>query len=214
MTVWRTRLDTTSHWAFILSIGLTTFALGSPATPHYIMLLALAFNMLFMILEGRRYQHLHHSKWRLNLIEHNHFGTLMDRAGQLVEPTWRDQLAHDLRRPHLTLSLVMGTRLRLRRNYLLLIYFITAVWIAKLFIHPSSPGSFMEFYRRLAVGDFLPSWFVLGTAIVFIVGVTALAALTPDMEVLERRSVEQHFRRHAARTKKAGGPPASGGDAT
>lgn len=33
MTAWRQRLDTTSNWAIVLSLGMTTFALGSERTP-------------------------------------------------------------------------------------------------------------------------------------------------------------------------------------
>jgi uncharacterized membrane protein len=198
LTVWRTRLDTTSHWAIILSIGLTTFTLGSASVPHYVMLLALAFNTIFMVIEGRRYQHLHHSKWRLNLIEHNYFAPMLLDGGRTVERNWRLQLATDLRRPHFTLTLLKAARLRLRRNYLMVMAFVTAVWIAKLFIHPRSPGNLWDFYARLSVEDFLPSWFVAVTAVAFIVGTGLLAALTPSEEELERWSTKEHFRRSAA----------------
>jgi uncharacterized membrane protein len=193
MTVWRTRLDTTTHWAIILTTGLTTFVLGAAKIPHYIMLLGLAFNTIFMLIEGRRYQHLHHSKWRINLLEHNYFACHLG-AARTVEPRWRDQLADDLQSPRFTISLSLGIRLRLRRNYLMLAYFITAVWLTKAFIHPHSPGSFGEFYRRFAVGDLFPCWFVLVTASVFVVGVTALALITPSEEALDNWSKAEHAR--------------------
>ena len=199
LTVWRTRLDTTSHWAIILSIGLTTFTLGSPSVPHYVMLLALAFNTIFMIIEGRRYQHLHHSKWRLSLIEKNYFAPMLLDGGRTMEANWRLQLATDLRRPHFTLTLLMAARLRLRRNYLMVMAFVTAVWIAKLFIHPQGPAHFEEFYARLSVEGFLPSWFVAVTAVTFIVGTGLLALMTRSEEDLDRWSTEEHFRYSAAR---------------
>jgi uncharacterized membrane protein len=194
MTVWRQRLDTTTHWAIILSAGLTTFALGTPEVPHYIMLLGLAFNTLFMLIEGRRYQHLHHSKWRINLLEHNYFAEQLGASCPL-EAAWRHQLACDLQRPHFTIRHSLGVRLRLRRNYLLLAYFITAVWLTKLFIHPASPSSALELYRRLAVGDLLPSWFVVATAALFIVGVSVVALVTPSEEALEHWSKQEHAAR-------------------
>ena len=194
MATWRTRLDTTSHWAIILSIGLTTFALGSSAVPHYVMLLALSFNSIFMIIEGRRYQHLLHSKWRLGLLERNHFARLFAGGACEQDPSWRVQLARDLQNPHFTVTLSMGTRLRLRRNYLLLMFFVTVVWLAKVFIHPSSPRSLSEFYQRLAVEGFLPAWFVALTAAAFVIVVALLAARTPSEASIERRSFEEHRR--------------------
>ena len=193
MTVWRTRLDTTTHWAIILTTGLTTFVLGAAAIPHYIMLLGLAFNTLFMLIEGRRYQHLHHSKWRINLLEHNYFAAQLS-ATPPVEGTWREQLSADLQRPHFTISKSLGIRLRLRRNYLMLAYFTTAVWLTKIFIHPASPGTLEEYYRRLAVGGLLPSWFVAATATLFVAFVTLCALVTPSEEALDDWSKLEHAR--------------------
>jgi uncharacterized membrane protein len=194
MTVWRTRLDTTTHWAIILTTGLTTFTLGTAAMPHYSMLLALAFNSIFMFIEGRRYQHLHHSKWRLALLEHNYFAPRLSRNARPVDQAWHRLLAADLQRPHFTIGLLMGVRLRLRRNYLILMYFITAVWLTKVFIHPGTPTSLGEFYGRLSVGELFPSWFVLSTASLFVASVTVLAATTPSEENLEQWSRLAHSR--------------------
>lgn len=207
MTVWRTRLDTTSHWAIILTIGLTSFVLGSAELPHYIMLLSLTFNSIFMLIEGRRYQHLHHSKWRLALLEHNYFAAQLHTAAREVDRGWREQLAADLQRPHVTISLQMGTRLRLRRNYLMLMYLVTAVWLTKVFIHPASPADLEAFVARLAVGDLFPSWFVIATASVFVVGVTVLAAITPSEERLEHWSRQEHARRPYGMQDVDGGAP-------
>jgi uncharacterized membrane protein len=193
MVVWRSRLDQTTHWALLLTAGITTFALGAVLVPHFIMLLGLAINTLCMIIEGRRYQHLHHSKWRINLLEHNYFAEQLGASCPL-EAAWRHQLACDLQRPHFTIRHSLGVRLRLRRNYLLLAYFITAVWLTKLFIHPTSVSSVAELYQRLAVGTLLPSWFVAASAALFIGAVTVMAVLTPSEERLERWTKEERTR--------------------
>ena len=191
MTVWRQRLDTTSNWAIILTFGMSTFVLGTEGVPHYVMLLGLAIVSICLLIEGRRYQRLHHSKWRLALFDHNYFANILWSPAKMPEPAWRRQLAFDLRRPHFTMGWFMATRLRLRRNYLLLVYFITAVWLTKVFIHPDSPPVAAEFYARLALGDLFPSWFVASTASVFIVVATALGLLTPSEEALDRWTWER-----------------------
>ncbi len=182
MTVWRTRLDTTSNWAILLTTGLTTFTLGSASVPHYTLLLGLALNSICMLLEGRRYQHLHHAEWRLRIMEQGYFAPWCE--AEAPSAGWSSQLAADLRDPRGTIPLFDAVRLRLRRNYALLFFFMTAVWLTKLFIHrgDTSPTSF---YERLAVGDLIPSWFVAGSATLFILLVAALAAATPCREAVE-----------------------------
>lgn len=193
MTTWRQRLDTSTHWAIILTTGVTTFVLGAPQIPHFVMLLGLTFNSMFMLIEGRRYQHLHHSKWRINLMEHNYFAGQLG-ADRLIERTWHEQLAADLQRSHFTINHWLGIRLRLRRNYLMLFYFVTAVWLTKVYIHPMAPANASEYYRRLSVGGLFPSWFVVITASVFVVTVTLLASITPSEESLEDWSSVEHAR--------------------
>jgi uncharacterized membrane protein len=166
LTVWRQRLDVTSNWAILLTVGLTTFTLGSVEVPHYILLLGLALIGISILIEARRYRHLHHSKWRLHLMEVGYFGRLLDPSTD-VGFDWRGHLANDLRRSQLLISWLTATRARLRRNYLLLLYFVTGVWITKLFIHPHSPATVEEFLARLSVGDFIPTWFVAITAVIF-----------------------------------------------
>lgn len=182
MTIWRTRLDTTTNWAILLTTGLTTFTLGSPAVPHYTLLLGLALNSICMFIEGRRYQHLHHADWRLRLLEDGYFAPLLEPSPS--SPSWRAELAADLRDPRATICLLAAVRRRLRRNYALLFYFTTAVWLTKLFIHPGAHAA-DTFYQRMAVGELIPSWFVAVSAGLFVVGVALLAATTASREPLE-----------------------------
>jgi uncharacterized membrane protein len=196
MSVWRQRLDVTSNWAVILATALTTFTLGSPEVPHYTLLLGLALVFISILLEGRRYRHLHHSKWRLYLLESGFFANMLRPATTSdPSPDWRRLLAADLRHCHFSISWLTGMRLRLRRNYLMVIGFIAAVWIAKLFIHPTRVTSVAEFYTRLHVGDFIPSWIVAVTAFVFLVTAAVLGLTCPSAEELEDWSVHYHQQR-------------------
>jgi len=175
LTVWHVRLDTTSNWAILLTTGMTTFTLGSMITPHYVLLLGLAIIAMCLLLEARRYQHVHHSAWRLHLLEEGYFRGML---GNGVAAAWREKLSRDLAQPSETISWAAAARLRLRRNYLILVYFITAVWLTKIFIHPASPGSGREFYDRFAVGDLIPSWFVVLSSAGFVLIATLLAFLS------------------------------------
>jgi len=187
MTTWRQRLDITTNWAMVMALGMTTFSLGSERTPPYILLLGLAAVAMCLAIEARRYQSLHHSLWRLRVLEQHYFVGLL-RAAPGADRLWRDRLAAELAAPSPRVGLLLAARFRLRRNYLMLSYFITAAWLTKVFIHPASPRTFDEYYRRLAVGDLVPSWFVAASAGAFILVSTILAVTSPSEEEVERRT--------------------------
>jgi uncharacterized membrane protein len=164
--------------------------------PHYSLLLGLALIIISILLEGRRYRHLHHSKWRLYLMESGFFAQLLRPPGKNdPSPDWQRLLAGDLRHTHLSISWLTGMRLRLRRNYLMVIGFVTAVWVVKLFIHPHRAATFQEFYQRLHVGEAIPSWLVALTALLFLVTSIGLGVTCPSAEKLEDWSIHYHRRR-------------------
>ena len=195
MTAWRVRLDTTSNWAILLTTGVTTVTLGSERAPHYVLLLGLALIGFCLFIEARRYQHLHHSKWRLQLMERYYFGEVLQPGGECPPLDWRKLLATDLCQPHYTIHWLLAMRLRLRRNYLMLLYFATGIWVTKVFIHPESVSSPAAYYERLAVGSLIPSWLVIVTAVIFVGGATLLAFVTPSEEALEEWTHQKHSTR-------------------
>lgn len=184
LTVWRQRLDVTINWAILLATALTTLTLGAADVPHYTLLLGLGLIGMSLLIEGRRYRHLHHSKWRIYLLESGFFAQVL-RPTATPTMDWRSLLAADLRHLDFKISWFKAIRVRLRRNYLLLIYFLTAAWIVKLLIHPERADSLTTLYSRLHVGNFIPSWFVAVTAILFIGTATVLAVTSPSAEELE-----------------------------
>jgi len=191
MTVWRSRLDTTSNWAILLSTGMTTFTLGSPGIPHFILLLGLALIGICILIEARRYRHLLHSMWRIHVLEAHYFTGRLCPSSSDEKASWREELARDLRQPCFTTGTFMALRLRLRRNYLLLVYFVSAVWLAKVFVHPQSAADIYEFHARLGVGELFPSWFVAVTAGLFVLAATVLAVRTPSEETVSQMTTQE-----------------------
>jgi uncharacterized membrane protein len=184
LTVWRQRLDVTTNWAVIVTTALSTFTLGNADVPHYTLLLGLALIAISIMIEGRRYRRLHHCKWRVYLLESGFFAEQL-HVGRSSIPDWRRLLAADLRHSHLLISWMVAIRFRLRRNYLLLVYFLAAVWLVKLYIHPIGADSLAVLLSRLHVGEVVPSWLVGLTVLAFIAVVTALAASCPPAARLE-----------------------------
>ena len=183
LTVWRQRLDVTTNWAIILATALSTFTLGAAEVPHYTLLLGLALIGISIMIEGRRYRHLHHCKWRLYLLESGFFAQVLKPSQRTTD--WRWLLAADLRHAHFLISWLLAIRVRLRRNYLLLIYFLAGVWLVKLYIHPVKTDSIATLYSRLHIGEVVPSWFVAITALAFFLTATVLAVTCPPAERLE-----------------------------
>jgi len=70
------------------------------------MLLGLALVGMCMLLEARRYQHLHHSRWRLRLMEANYFARqlLAQGRGRPVRAC-----SHRLERPRVTIGVVAAS---------------------------------------------------------------------------------------------------------
>ena len=56
MDVWRQRMDATTNWAAATTAAMVTFSFGSVDSPHFVLLLALGFNSVFLLMESRRYQ--------------------------------------------------------------------------------------------------------------------------------------------------------------
>jgi hypothetical protein len=71
----------------------------------------------------------------------------------------------------------------------MLLYFNTAVWMTKIYIHPKSPTSLSEFFDRFTIGLLLPSWIVAAFAILLVSLCTVLALLPPGDETLEKWSI-------------------------
>lgn len=188
MTVWRARLDVTTNWAILVTGGLATFALGSPGVPHFVLLLGLALIAVSLAIEARRYRRLHHSKWRLHVLETCYFASLLEPQQPEACAGWRRVMAKDLREPQLLVTWFTAINIRLRRNYLLLLYFVTTVWVAKLFVHPRDPVTLTELWNRLAIEGLLPSWIVAASAASFLVLASVLALSAHKAEAIEEQA--------------------------
>src|SRR4030067_98340 len=74
--------------------------------------------------------------WGRQVLEANYFSGQLCPSSTGEKTSWREEIAKDLERPCFTTGTFMALRMRLRSNYLLLVYFVSAVWLAKVFVHP------------------------------------------------------------------------------
>lgn len=196
MDVWRQRMDATTNWAAATSAGMITFAFGTPAAPHFVLLLALAFQGVFLLMESRRYQTF--DLWR------RRFRTL---NRHLVAPVLRDApetstesaqalaaVAVDLGRTVPHLGLLGSAGFRIRRNYGYLFLVTLVAWVLRLEMLAASgtgPGALVEQAR---IGSVAGMWVVALVAVAALAG-SVLALTAPSEQMLDWATVPPPLRR-------------------
>ena len=215
--VWRQRMDATTNWAAATTAAMVTFAFGDPAAPHVVLLLAIAFDAIFLLMESRRYQT--YDLWRRRFRTLNHYlvaPALAPGAGPSNQEI-RENLAlvaADLGRTVPYLGIAEAVGYRIRRNYGYLFVAVITAWLLKLEMHPTGGAGWAAMIDRARVGVAPGEW-VAGAVAALALLALVLAALAPSERMLDWRSVPAPaerllagWRRTAARTPM---PPADGG---
>jgi uncharacterized membrane protein len=183
MDVWRQRMDATTNWAVATTAVMLTFTFTSPEAPHFVMLMAIAFDSMFLFMESRRYQTF--DLWRRRFRTLNHYlivPTLVGGDTPSPEEIRKHfaSVASDLGRtvPHLAILDAVGYRIRRNYGYLLSIGILA--WLLKLEVHPVPAASAWEYIGRAQVG-FVPGLYVI-VGVLFLVAVAILLALRAPSE--------------------------------
>ncbi|MCA9694404.1 MAG: DUF2270 domain-containing protein [Myxococcales bacterium] len=166
MTTYRVRLDTTSNWALGASVTVSTFTLGAPSAPHFVMLLPVALTVVFALLEAQRMQDLELIRMRVRLLERGFFAPSLGRPGPA---DWAAQLSDSLAEPRSPLRLIDALAVRLRRNYLWLFATLYAAWGLKLWTSGEA------LLTAASVGP-APGWLALALAGVVLLAIVIIAA--------------------------------------
>lgn len=197
MDVWRQRMDATTNWAAATTAGMVTFTFSSADAPHFVLLLAIAFNCVFLLMESRRYQVF--DLWRRRFRVLNRYlvaPVLSGREDTTTEEQQEalDRVASDLGRmvPHLPLSQAVGYRIR--RNYAYLFLVAGLAWGLKLEVHPIPAEAWDELLQRAAVGS-LPGLVVLGLLVVPAAVLIVLAVRAPSEQMLNWADVPSPLQR-------------------
>lgn len=182
--VWRQRMDMTTNWAVATSAGMISFAFSNPASPHFVLLLALAFDGMFLLMESRRYQMYDLLRRRFrNLHHHLIVPVLAPETPSENREVEFARMAAELGRtvPYLDLREAVGYRVR--RNYGYLLSLVAVAWLLKLEMHPAFPVSVGEFVSRASVG-FLPGQATLGLMAAVALGLVWLATHAPSEQIV------------------------------
>ena len=188
--VWRTRLDTTTNWAVVITGAVLTFAFGSSSNSHVVILIGLLLISLFLMIESRRYRYYELWALRVRLMETDFF------AAMLTPPftphqEWAARLVDSLLTPEFPISSLEAIGRRLRRTYIWLFLILGIAWAFKLALHPSPAYSFRSFIDHAAIG-FIPGYIVALTVTCFYFIIFFIAVLTVGLRDSPGEILSQH----------------------
>ncbi|XXF77061.1 DUF2270 domain-containing protein [Myxococcaceae bacterium GXIMD 01537] len=155
---WRNRLDTTTNWALTVTAATITFGFSRPDSSHVVFLAGLWMVISFLLIEARRYRYYDLWNRRVRLIEDGWWAPLLRR--EPVDPDALRELAVELDRPQLQLSLFSAISTRLNRAYGPILIVLLLAWFVKVYSFPQPPANLGELTERAHVGP-LPGGLVI-----------------------------------------------------
>jgi uncharacterized membrane protein len=112
-----------------------SFSLGQERVPHFVMLLAVSFVLIFLWMEARRFRFYEMVRMRVRLLEAGFYAEVL---GGEARHGWEAALRASLARPEPPLSYLQAVAVRLRRSYLWLLGVVYLGWLLKLYLAPGT----------------------------------------------------------------------------
>jgi uncharacterized membrane protein len=155
-TAWRSRIDTTSNWAVVLSASALSFVFSDKDIERQVLIpIIVIFCTFLMLMEARRYRFYDIWRSRARMIEINFYRPMLDGSNAQMQE-WAEVLAHDMEWPHFHMPLWEAAGRRLRRIYQWIYIIQLAAWVVVLISHPTSTTSLPEIVNRAAIGPSRP----------------------------------------------------------
>jgi uncharacterized membrane protein len=181
---WRKRMDTTTHWALITTVGIVTFSFSNPAYSQETLITGMYANLMFLLHESRRFRFFDMWRSRLRMMEENFYGPILRRDPQSPIIDWGRQVATDLLHPKFKITRLQAMRARLRRNYGYLFVFLLLAWIGRSVVfpqphgEPSLPGVF-------SIGT-IPWWMPVSLVVALYSFLFGVLTFTPKVQSAEQ----------------------------
>ena len=176
---WRTRLDTTTNWALGTTAAVISLGFASATASHVILLVGFWMVTSFLLLEARRYRYYDLWNRRVRLIEGGYWTPLLRH--EPVDPDAMRELAAEMSRPQIQLSLFAAIATRMNRAYGPIMLVLLIAWFVKITSHPGPAKSMDELFHRAHIGP------VPGEVVLAFVILVAAAFLTAFVSALVSR---------------------------
>ncbi|MCU0485109.1 MAG: DUF2270 domain-containing protein [Anaerolineales bacterium] len=165
-TAWRSRIDTTTHWAVALSATSLSFVFSELDSERHVLIPIVSLFITFLLMmEARRYRFFDIWRSRARMIEINFYHPLLD-GSEPPYPDWAETLGHDMEWPNFHMPMWEAMGRRLRRNYQWIYGILVASWVVVLLSHPSGTMSFDVILSRAAIGP-ISGWIVIAGMLIF-----------------------------------------------
>ncbi|WP_417722063.1 DUF2270 domain-containing protein [Salipiger sp.] len=185
-TIWRTRLDTTTNWAVVVTGVSFSVTFGSPTATVLPLVLVGLLVGVFLLQESRRYRYFNVWRARARLMETDFYAPLLRGSGGRRDGCWDQLLADDYERPQFHISFIRAVGRRLRKNYAWVFAIQLLAYCGKLSIHPTPLVSAEQFFERASIGP-VPGHVVLLCGLMFYGTWGMIAILTYAIECVARR---------------------------
>lgn len=180
---WRKRMDTTTHWALISTVGILTFSFSYPAYGQETLITGMYANLMFLVHESRRFRFFDMWRSRLRMIEENFYGPILRRDLHSPIEQWGQRVAADLLHPKFKITRLQAMRARLRRNYSYLFAFLFLAWIGRAIVLPKPSGE--PLLPSLFAMGVVPWWIPVGLVALLYTFLVLLMVLTPAVKPAE-----------------------------
>lgn len=173
---WRQRLDTTTNWAIISTLGVLTFSFNNPEYSQETLIAGMYANLVFLLLEARRFRFFDVWRARVRMIEENFIGPILRRDPDSSQARWGEHVADDLLHPKFKITMLQALKARLMRNYVYVFAFLLLAWIGRSFVlrEPEKGGLDGMF----GIGA-IPGWLPVVLVAALNAGLLALILFTP-----------------------------------
>lgn len=175
---WRMRLDTTTNWAIVATLGILTFSFNNPQYSQETLIAGMYANLVFLLLEARRFRFFDVWRARVRMIEENFYGPILRRDPGSSEEGWGEHVADDLLHPKFKISMAQAVKARLLRNYAFVFAFLLIAWCGRSFVLRPPAGGGLD--GLFGIGG-IPGWVPVALVAVLYAGLLALAVLTPKV---------------------------------
>jgi len=174
-TAWRSRIDTTTNWAVVLSATALSFVFSDSSIERHVLIPIISlFCTFFLLIEARRYRFFDIWRSRARMIEINFYRPILE--GTKAEmPDWAEALARDMEWPRFHMPWWEAFGRRLRRNYQWIYAIQFGSWVLVLMSHPTATTSLREVVTRAAIGPLSGQLVIIGMLLfygsLFVLGV-------------------------------------------
>lgn len=181
--VWRSRLDTTTHWSILATLAILTFSFQNPGYSQEILIAGMYANLVFLIFEARRFRFFDVWRSRVRMIEENFYGPVLRRDLRSPIDHWGRSVADDLLHPKFKITLLQALRARFMRGYVYVFGFLLAAWLGRIVVFQALADDGLT--GLFGIGN-IPWWGPVSLVAVLYLCLLGIVFFTPKVQPPEK----------------------------